>query len=426
MKQNDWTNDLRRRLADREAPVPDDLWNKIEARLEAEKPHRRPRLLRLVAGFVAAAAAVALLVVVAYRANEDTITKLADTAHRNGGLPSATQPDVAAHRNGGLPSAAQPDVAAHRNGGLLSAAQPDVVAHRNGGLLSAAQPNVSANVDSQISDVVASKRSVDVEQCANDEPHVKNDERNTGSERFAGSGQHMAGESWLRGGQEPAVPVRSRFTVSAHTGGAFLDSYNADYPCLRNSKVSDMYADDGYGPVNGYALMGSAMLMPRYKEVKHHAQPVTVGLSVGYALNERLSLTTGVTYMRAVTDFIKSSGSDEISERQKLHYIGVPIGVKCNVWGNDRIQTYLTAGGEVYFNVAATLTAGGETSDTDRDRTLFSVNAAAGVQVNVVPHVGVYAEPGVKYYFDNKSQVETIFKDKPCNFSLQIGMRVGF
>lgn len=34
MKQNDWTQNLRSRLGERQAPVPDDLWDKIESRLD--------------------------------------------------------------------------------------------------------------------------------------------------------------------------------------------------------------------------------------------------------------------------------------------------------------------------------------------------------------------------------------------------------
>ena len=37
MKQNDWTSQLRQRLTDSKAPVPDDLWNRIEQQLESNQ-----------------------------------------------------------------------------------------------------------------------------------------------------------------------------------------------------------------------------------------------------------------------------------------------------------------------------------------------------------------------------------------------------
>ena len=77
MKQEDWTGQMRRRLADRETPAPDDLWEKIEMRLDAAapKPVLKPRYtIRRIAMWSASAAAVAaLLVAVGYQANVDTI-----------------------------------------------------------------------------------------------------------------------------------------------------------------------------------------------------------------------------------------------------------------------------------------------------------------------------------------------------------------
>lgn len=56
----------------------------------------------------------------------------------------------------------------------------------------------------------------------------------------------------------------------------------------------------------------------------------------------------------------------------------------------------------------------------------WSVNAGAGVQYNISSMVGIYAEPGLSYYFDNGSNIETIYSEKPLNFNLNIGLRVSF
>lgn len=47
-----------------------------------------------------------------------------------------------------------------------------------------------------------------------------------------------------------------------------------------------------------------------------------------------------------------------------------------------------------------------------------------GIQYDVLPQLGLYAEPGVKYYFDNGSPLINIFKDKPLNLNLQVGLRL--
>lgn len=130
--------------------------------------------------------------------------------------------------------------------------------------------------------------------------------------------------------------------------------------------------------------------------------------------------------MRAVSDFYSSVGSDQTVATQRLHYIGVPLGVRYRVWGTRLLKVYGMMGVEADFNVSATVRSGGVTADVKKDRPLFSVSAAAGVQFNALSWLGIYAEPGVKRYFDNNSSLETIFKDQPWAFNLQVGLRFDF
>ena len=387
---------MRRRLADRETPAPDDLWEKIEMRLDATapKPVLKPRYtIRRIAMWSASAAAVAaLLVAVGYQANVDTIEQLAANA------PKTVAPNAAA-------KAVQAPIPATSAEARLVAA------------------NYIRSTDNAAPDTYVASNEVadtdDVEAMAVEDAVVR---------AKVHTPQRMVARAMYAGDDETVEPT-SRWSIGAHTGGSMTDGNYANIPvsrCASASMLDNAYTDNSSTDNNGYRPVGNAALLSRYNETKHHAQPVSYGLSFGYALNNRLTLTTGVVYTRAVTDFIRSSGNDNITETQRLHYIGVPLGVKYRVWGNRYIQTYATAGGQADFNVKATMTSGDVKTDVDCDNVQFSVNAAAGVQVDVVPHVGLYAEPGVKYYIDNKSAVATIFKDKPWAFNLQVGLRVEF
>ena len=387
---------MRRRLADRETPAPDDLWEKIEMRLDATapKPVLKPRYtIRRIAMWSASAAAVAaLLVAVGYQANVDTIEQLAANT------PKTVAPKAAA-------KAVQAPMPA-------TSAEPRLVAANYIRSTSNATPDTYV-ASNEVADTD------DVEVMAVEDAVVRTK---------AHTPQRMVARAMYAGDDETVEPT-SRWSIGAHTGGSMTDGNYANIPvsrCASASMLDDAYTDNSSTDNNGYRPVGNAALLSRYNETKHHAQPVSYGLSFGYALNSRLTLTTGVVYTRAVTDFIRSSGNDNITETQRLHYIGVPLGVKYRVWGNRYIQTYATAGGQADFNVKATMTSGDVKTDVDCDNVQFSVNAAAGVQVDVVPHVGLYAEPGVKYYIDNKSAVATIFKDKPWAFNLQVGLRVEF
>ena len=53
----------------------------------------------------------------------------------------------------------------------------------------------------------------------------------------------------------------------------------------------------------------------------------------------------------------------------------------------------------------------------------ISIGGSAGVQFSITKLLSVYAEPGVAYYFDNKSSLLTIYQEKPFNFNLNMGLR---
>ena len=53
----------------------------------------------------------------------------------------------------------------------------------------------------------------------------------------------------------------------------------------------------------------------------------------------------------------------------------------------------------------------------------WSVNAAPGLQIKPLPNIGIFAEPGISYYFNDGTTIPTIYKDRPCNFNLNLGIR---
>lgn len=434
MKQNDWTSQMRRRLAGREAPVPGDLWNRIERQLDRDCPMppaadcivntapraRRVGIRRMAVWAVSAAAAVALVVAVAYRANESTVERLASrrsAAVATSGSGVAARQIAAAEcellavssgraRGAGACVGAEPALAC--NAAAAASAAASVAAAETAG--------EAAAVPEEASPASASASGSDAATSA--APHADSAPQ---PRRTPRSGIR---QPW-HPSEQASAPGR-RFTLSAHTGGSLADSRSTTFRGRSVLCSSSLFAVDGAARGDGEPMSASSMLLSGYNEVRHHAQPLTLGVSLGYALNSRLMLTTGVVYTRAVTDFIKSSGTDEIVETQKLHYVGVPLALKCGLWSSRLLQLYATVGGEADFNVAASVESGGVSADADRDRVQLSAAAAAGIQLNCLPGVGVFAEPGVKYYFDNRSSVETIFKDKPWAFSMQMGLRVEF
>ena len=209
-----------------------------------------------------------------------------------------------------------------------------------------------------------------------------------------------------------------------------------------NSDASGGYNDFSYGtmaePMPGVipdptagGIYGEEYLLASYKAIqrnqqgnaKHHA-PVSVGLQVAFGIAPRLSLSTGLVYTRTSSDFYPYASSSNYNVHQVLHYVGIPVGLNYEFWQSGGFHAYVMAGAEADYNVKNdTEEEGVKKEDAKRDRVQLSGKASLGAQYDITPKVGLYIEPGAKYYFDNGSHVENTFKDKKLNFNLQFGLR---
>lgn len=154
-------------------------------------------------------------------------------------------------------------------------------------------------------------------------------------------------------------------------------------------------------------------------DIKHH-QPISFGLSVRKGLAKGFSLETGLTYTLLSSD-AKLAGEDQQIE-QKLHYVGIPLRANWNFLDKKLITLYVSGGGMVEKCVYGKLGSEKETVKPLQ----FSVSGAVGAQVNATKRLGIYVEPGVAYYFDDGSDIQTIRKENPFNFNIQAGIRLTY
>lgn len=418
MKQNDWTSKLHERLDGHKATVPDGLWDKIAERLDdniatapAPLPNNRNRhkTIRLVALAMSAAASVAVVVMVALRMNDDTINNVASKYNR----PAASLHNPAPSSVVNAPQRLMARITSTTPASKPMAQTPETTL-----LLAEAAPLAEDTT----------YRSV-CETPANDlQTITAPDESNSTSRMRKGGNANRtynkpSATSYAMTRQTKHTQQSARWNIGVHAEGITTDSRNTQRPMLMATRESDMLASGNPNKVQS-VLSNAPLQLADYSQTKHHYHPMSFGLSVGYNLTPRLTLTTGMVYTYASSDFTSSAAGDDIVETQRLHYIGIPLNLKYKVWGNNAIHTYATAGCQADFNVSAKMQTGDITTDADKDRTQWSVGGAVGVQYNIIPRMGIYAEPGVRYYIDNKSSVETIFKEKKLNFNLQLGVRV--
>lgn len=177
---------------------------------------------------------------------------------------------------------------------------------------------------------------------------------------------------------------------------------------------------------------------PEVNDSYTHKMPVKLGLTARYAFTNLLGIESGLTYSLLQSDIQRGSESTTgawSSIDQTLHYLGVPLNLTFNFLNSRHVDVYASAGGMMEFGVKGSIkttdhlhnsmTSTHQNAITPKGL-LWSVNATAGVQVNVLPSLGIYVEPGMSHHFKNDRQPRSSYTDKPTNFALGFGLRYTF
>lgn len=216
--------------------------------------------------------------------------------------------------------------------------------------------------------------------------------------------------------------------TTAGTGGTSMQRYTS-FGLMGIAPNNAEWKDN---PYTGMLVSNQGRVSDR--RVRHRL-PVHAGASVAYRINNRISVEAGIAYSYLSADIHEGSDSYYFAGDQSLHYIGIPVGVRLRAVSWKNFDVYVGAGFEAEKCVSGTLkkayVINGQTRDNGHEsirvRPLqWSVNATAGAQYNISPLVGIYVEPGLSYYFDNGSDIETAYSENPLNLNLNIGLRISF
>lgn len=438
MKTN-WQKDIHDRLGSYEKDAPEGLWEGISRELPklndggmlTRKPqHNAVFRMWRVAG-VAAAASVALVIGYSFLGNDtkDNINIATNTTKHHNMIASSQKPigneptDVCAEQ---ATQSADNLLAEQPTSAKASAEQPTLAS------ASTEQPtlaNASAETDVK---VISSKKEISSKEenstKENGQSEVKPEKHE--DSRMLSKNQDDAllayNDVTERRGSADAS---SRWSVSTGAMGglgatsttiAYGDYLVLSCPGVMDAKDSPMLD------------MSSVNRDVEPKTEYEHHLPIRIGLSVAYALTDRLSIGTGLTYTRLSSDIKDASMESNYSGEQRLHYVGIPVNVSYKVVSSRWISMYGTAGVLAEKCVSGTTDEGyvvnntvqqTNTHDISTKPLQMSVNAGVGIQFNVIDNVGIYAEPGLSYYFDDGSALQTIYKEKPLNFNLNVGVR---
>ena len=164
--------------------------------------------------------------------------------------------------------------------------------------------------------------------------------------------------------------------------------------------------------------------------------PVSVGVGAKIDLNERWAIGAGVNYSLLTRKFsgeyLKVEEGTIVENiysdiRNAQHYIGVPLNVYYNIIAKEKLNVYTYAGGAVEKCVSNKYQVLEKpiTHKTKIQGVQLSANLGIGVEFMVSEHIGLYADPSARYYFNNR-QPKSIRTSQPLMIGVEIGLRTRF
>ncbi len=407
--KDDLLNSIKDRLDSYEESAPEGLWSDIEASVFPKEKPRKAAFVPWMWLSAAAAAVAAVLIVTNTLSNdpkEDRIvaqTDITPSSSVNPGDDPASSEELAslladADVRPVVPAApgrvrSLPVKSVPENQASLEP-EPEMAAE--------AEPDVVLEPESEM--VVEAEPTAPVEQEQDRRVATNHD-----------------GEDWsgyMSATDDGEAGFLSRISMKASLAGAATQSQDvSNYDPAMFYYGSGDTRSSGYSdePTRAFAPMDPLISASSVETDTRHHRPVRMSLTFHMPLGGIFGVETGASYTLLRSTVTTTSGSTVNRNIQTLKYLGIPVNLTADLYGNDWCRLYLSGGGMAEKCVS------GEIKPL-----LWSLNAAAGAQINLGRSLGIYAEPGLSYHFDDGSPVRTIYKDRPLDFMMTLGARMSF
>ncbi len=444
-KENDWLKGLQDKMKGYEEPAPEGLWGDVESSIFPERK-RGVIAMPVFRRVAAVAAAVALGVFTGLRifnfekpSDDDPRRFLASGQSSSvisaGGRESSVE-IVDAQAGDDLVAEAKPvseSLAVTFSGSGLERDEPVVYEKKDETQVtelsetSGTDPGPVAVTGSALHD-------------AETQPDIVSDTSSSNHEGEDWSGYLSATEDT---GNQEAKTAAVNMSLAGSSTDARRESvydlqmfYRGSAPASANGLIPDN--DDYSGDGSRIQSRGTAPrdLVDNSTTVTSnvdHRRPVRFALTLIYPFSRTLGVESGLAYTILKSTFSNEVGSTVSTTEQTLRYLGVPVSVSASLLDTKRVSLYAIGGGMVEKclagkSVTTDVLSGVRQGDLSKKELcvkplLWSLNASLGVQANLTRRLGVYVEPGLSYHFDDGSDVQTIYKERPLDFMLTFGAR---
>lgn len=456
MKQ-DWTDTLKQKMAGYEERPSDELWAALSEKAGLQESRRK--VIPVWFWGLSAAAALMAGIFVVTKVNDESVNALGDIT-ADVAVSKPVDAEVSEPIDTEVPEPVErtlaeelvevkseeamslADVAVGRKQEAAKVGIKQEVKDRKAKSALIAE---AVQVESSVTDVAEDVTSVNTEEYAAEVPSENHDAREAAtveSDTVEQSEPAMSWDEYLK--ETPSEKARARrsggFSAGILAGGAVGGNTSGSKPTAMVMGANPLAAGVTKTDWIDKDSKASAIVynQPEVKEEYSHKIPVKVGLTARYNITGRLGVETGLTYS-VLSSSVKignsETGKNWSTGSQTLHYLGIPLNISFNILNSRYVNIYVTGGGMMEKSISGNIKTD-EYVDGKFERTLttkispkglqWSVNAAAGIQANILPQLGFFVEPGVSHHFKNSSRVRSIYTDKPTDFSLGFGLRYSF
>lgn len=405
--KEEWTDKLKTRLEHHEMTPPEGLWEGISEQMNlAEKSVRKSSFLHWKRWAVAAAVAALAGSFALYDFKDDATSSspvnIAEKAESHQAPAQEQTPEE-------KPVGEEPAVP--RMHSLLAQAVP---------ANSKATPAATESLEPSATPVIAEEK---VTETTADEKTAETSQASAQTARRIAQAsssptptyQQNDGKPYSEEGKSP-----HQWSFGLHASGGLLadnsHQQNNHYPISQSDPLSPSpisQYNGGENPQNETPIKAS------------HRLPIRFGLKIGYQLSERWALQTGITYTYLYSEFTLVNRQQPAIE-QRLHYVGIPLGISYQIWKNSYFSLYASAGAMAEKVVKNSQKSGDSkiNSHPDGEKPLqWSVNTALGAEYQPTKQLGIYLEPSLDYYFKDGTGLEHYYKEHPLSPGIEFGLR---
>ncbi len=427
MKEN-WLEDIENRMSDFEVEEPIQLWERIETQLPREKKRKTlvlpwwHRGLRSPYTYIAAAVALLIFVVSVFvplfRPNEATAPAPSAHTPKDPATAPAYTAEAAETHDILDPYAAEASAHTAKAHTLaLTQVTPAPAVHTETPILAETLPSTrTEEPDTSITEeAVTSPAAEKADTAIAPYPVI---------DRLVPEEAPLFADN-----DTPKSDHRRTFALSAYCSGGL----NASTATSQAAPTIAAVGADGVAwedaPMLGIMLYNQSL--PTHLRYKHY-MPIRGGVHLAYRFHSRLAVETGLVYSCLLSDYEDGSDAHYIAGRQTLHYIGVPLNLTCRIYTWRHLDIYGSVGGMAELCVGGTqrtdYVLNSKTEKSTNERITehpwqFSTTLSLGAQYNCLPWLGVYLEPGATYRFSDHSTLQSIYSQRPLDFSLNLGIR---